>query len=243
VIVGVAAVVALLLTVLVARATGLLAGDDDKEAAAPASGTPTAPASSKPTDGAGQQSSDQPAPSAEASQAAVSPALRRCAADVSRAEKVVAAAGDGVSSWNSHVQARTDMLNGRMSVSEMDDMWERTRLAGPVGQQRFRDALDSYDAKSSCDDLRSSSQAGQASAGCVARFDTAAKAVDAAEAAMKDWKSHLDNMAAYAAGEMTRDEAQTRWVRAWRDAPVHIKAYEKAREALSDAPPCDAEAG
>jgi hypothetical protein len=45
-------------------------------------------------------------------------------------------------------------------------------------------------------------------------------------------------MAAYAAGKMSSDEAQTRWVAAWKNAPPHIDDYETASKALDSAPSC-----
>jgi hypothetical protein len=233
---GVAAVVALLLVGLVGwGAAAVLGGDDD-------SGTTTA----------GQQASDEtsssspsaspspsPTPSSQASQEPA--ALRACAKEVAGAEKVVAAAKQGVANWHMHVQARTDMLDGRMSVTEMDAMWKRTRLSGPADQKRFSTAMDAFDPSPACTKLDKvpAAQKGEATE-CVARDRTAHKAMDAAKAAMADWKSHLANMAAYAAGEMSSTEAQTKWVEAWRNAPPNIEAYEKARKALDDAPSCPA---
>jgi hypothetical protein len=242
--VGIAAAVALFLVVLVGwGAFAVLGGDDDT------AGTTTGQQS---TDAASADSSS-PSPSAESSPGA-SPttgpsggtaqepaALRACAKEVAGAGKVVAAAQQGVAHWRTHVQARTDMLDGRMSVSEMDAMWKRTRLAGPADQRRFKAALDSYDSSPACRDLGDVPAADKSTAAdCATRYKAGKAAMAAAEAAMADWKSHLGNMAAYAAGKMSREEAQTKWVEAWRNAPPNIKAYEKARTALDDAPSCPA---
>jgi hypothetical protein len=126
-----------------------------------------------------------------------------------------------------------------MSVSTMDAMWKRTRLAGPADQRRFHAALDSYHPTSACTELRNLPKVDKSSAShCATRYAAASEAIDAAKAAMADWKSHLDNMAAFAAGKMTPAEAQTRWVEAWRNAPPHIDDYERARRALDKAPAC-----
>lgn len=169
------------------------------------------------------------------------PALRSCATALAGAQQVVKAARPGVSDWSAHVQARTDMFAGRISVEEMDATWKRTRLAGPGDQQRFHAALRSYHAPTGCDHLGGVPQADRAVADrCVTRARAADRAVAAATAAMGDWKSHLDNMASYAHGGMSSAQAQSMWVSAWRSAPRNISAYEHARAALSSAPACRA---
>src|SRR3954447_3078010 len=58
-------------------------------------------------------------------------AARACAAHISETEQVVSAASRGISHWHTHVRARTDMINGRISPERMSTLWKRTRLAGP----------------------------------------------------------------------------------------------------------------
>jgi hypothetical protein len=229
-----AVVVGVLLTVVVVWfAFARLGGKSNDTADHPSSSATSA-----------EQPSRSPSPTATSKASAGSsatppPALRTCATTVRQADTVVAAASQGVEDWNIHVQSRTDMLQGRMSVSTMDAMWKRTRLAGPADQRRFHAALDSYHPTSACTELRNLPKVDKSSAShCATRYAAASEAVDAAKAAMADWKSHLDNMAAFAAGKMTPAEAQTRWVEAWRNAPPHIDDYERARRALDKAPAC-----
>lgn len=254
---GVVGVVTLLVTALVVwSAFAMLGGQEDGgRASAPASQvSPTSPTSppSHRADAAGAgHASGTPAPrpsptrtSKPSKAGTIKPAaLRACAKEVVLAEKVVEAAREGVGNWRVHVQARTDMLDGRMSRARMNDIWDRTKLAGPADQRRFEKALGSYQEKATCEQL--SAPRGKQEkrvAACVDRFERATEAVDAAEAAMADWRSHLGHMAAYAAGDLSRDEAQSMWVRAWRRAPVHIRNYDKSRTALADARPCRASA-
>lgn len=232
---GIAAVVVLVIGGLGWSAVAAFGGGDDDKAAA-GSGQQAADATSSPTSSADSSPASSPSDTASAQPAA----LRACAQEVEGAAKVVAAAEEGVENWHKHVQARTDMLHGTMSVEEMDRMWEMTKVAGPTDQRRFHAALDTYDPSPACDDLADAPGAAAAASDCAARYDSAQKAVDAAEAAMADWQSHLVNMAAYAAGKMPAHEAQAKWVEAWRNAPPHINAYEKARETLADAPSCPA---
>jgi hypothetical protein len=229
----IAVVVGVLLTAAVVWAAFAMLGgnNDDTAEHAGSSGTsgqtsrsPSASASSKPSAG----------PSAAAPKA-----VRTCATGLERAEKVVTAASLGVKHWSIHVQSRTDMLQGRMSVTMMDAMWKRTRLAGPADQQRFHAALDSYQPTSACAKLATLHKVDETRAhDCATRYADASQAVGAAKAAMADWKSHLDNMAAFAANRMTAAQAQTLWVEAWRNAPPHIHAYQTARTALEKAPAC-----
>ncbi len=244
---GIAAAVALLLVVLVVwGAFTVFGGDDDttatpsgQDTSAEASTDTSADPSTDTRTGTSASSSPTSGPSASASQEPA--ALRACAREITAAQKVVSAAKPGVAHWHQHVQARTDMLEGRMSVSKMDAMWKATRLAGPADQRRFRGAMDSYHPSPACTHLGSVPAADKkAAADCRVRYRRAQTAVDAAKAAMADWRSHLNDMAAFAAGKVSTQQAQDNWVEAWSSAPPHIKAYEKARTALNDAPSCPA---
>lgn len=229
----VAAVVAGLVLVGVAWVAVAQRSGDDPEASAARSDTAAASTSPSAT-----------SPSARASTGSGTAAadLRPCAKEVAEAESVVAAAGKGVDDWHTHVQARTDMLDGRIPVATMDALWARTRLAGPLDQKRFQAALQGYGATPHCAALAKAGSHSAAASGCLTRSRAATSAVAAARSAMGDWKSHLDHMASYARGDMTSDDAQTMWVSAWKNAPPHIDAYRQARAALADAPACRATA-
>src|SRR3954451_1957124 len=88
--------------------------------------------------------------------AGASGALAACSQKVAAARHVVEVASTGVGHWHTHVQARTDMLDGRISVERMDALWKRTRLAGPADQQRFKSALGEDDAAGACQVQRGS---------------------------------------------------------------------------------------
>ncbi len=214
-------------------------GTTDDEAASPSSGSST-PRADTTASGSPQSSSSSPSPE----EAAPTPArrskqLRACEDSVHRAERAVAAADSGVGDWNSHVQARTDMLEGRMSGDKMDAVWARTRAAGPGDQERFKKALRGYPQPSKCEGLRGTTGAKRTvAARCVQRSRAATRALHSAEAAMKDWSEHLSNMARYADHEMSDAMAQERWVEAWRNAPKNISAYRTATATLAKAPPC-----
>jgi hypothetical protein len=55
-----------------------------------------------------------------------------CAAEVAVAEREVSAARVAAGHWREHVQARTALLDGRISQATTKAIWKRTRLAGPA---------------------------------------------------------------------------------------------------------------
>jgi hypothetical protein len=165
--------------------------------------------------------------------------LRACENRVQMTERAVKAAASGVGTWNSHVQARTDMLEGRISVEKMDAIWASTKAAGPGGLEKFDKALRADPEPSKCAGLKGASGAERTVvARCVQRSRAATVALDSAEAAMKDWGAHLANMKMYADDEMSAAMAQGEWVKAWRNAPKNINAYRDATAALAKAPTC-----
>ncbi|MDQ1677992.1 MAG: hypothetical protein QOC93_3136 [Actinomycetota bacterium] len=185
--------------------------------------------------------SDAPGGGSAAGRETVARLESDCASQVAAADAVVAAAQPGVTTWRVHVQARTDMLRGRISEKEMNTIWDRTKARGPAEQERFAAASDRYDGTPACDRLRSESSGGSAAArSCVERAQSAGTAASAARAAMAEWGAHLHHMETFADGGMSAGHAQAMWVAAWRKAPTNITAYEDARAALGTSPACDA---
>lgn len=170
----------------------------------------------------------------------VANAVTACSKGIATAERAVSVAGPGVRHWNGHVQARTDMMAGRITVNQMKAIWKRTRLAGPGDQRTYGKARSDYSgAAKACAPLREVSGEPVA-ADCVDRAVITDRAVKAADAAMGDWQSHLDAMAKFAAGGMTVERSQQLWVQAWRTAPTNINAYNDGVAELDRAASCDA---
>jgi len=214
-------------------------GSDDEgdktASAASSSGTP-----STDTSPSASEQSPSSAPTKD-TDTGVQPAkqLRACESGVQMTERAVDAAASGVGTWNSHVQARTDMLEGRISVEKMDAIWASTKAAGPGDVEKFEKAMRAAPEPSKCAGLEDASGAeGTVVARCVQRSRAATAALDSAEAAMKDWDAHLSNMRMYADDEMSGAMAQDEWVKAWRNAPKNINAYRDATAALAKAPTC-----
>ncbi|MPZ63630.1 MAG: hypothetical protein GEU93_20610 [Propionibacteriales bacterium] len=167
-------------------------------------------------------------------------ALTACSDEIATTQRVVSVAGPGVRHWNEHVQARTDMLAGRITTDKMSSIWKRTRLAGPEDQRRYATVRSGYGgAAKACAPLREVSGEPVA-ADCVDRAAITDQSVKAADGAMADWQDHLDAMAKFAAGGMTVTTSQELWVKAWRNAPTNINAYNDRVAELDRAPSCDA---
>lgn len=182
--------------------------------------------------------SPTPAPSTTGpSRDEVAATVRACRARVSAGDRVLAAARTGVGHWAKHVQAQTDANAGRISVAEMDAIFSRTRLAGPDDQTRYAEALTAYRADDgSCAAVAGAPATSTATLDrCRQRDSEQRPLLKAAAPAMADWKSHLAAMARSRAHHM--DDAEQIWVDAWRAAPPHIRAYQKAARGF-DAPDC-----
>jgi hypothetical protein len=163
--------------------------------------------------------------------------LASCRAKVRAADKVLAEAKIGVTHWATHVQAQTDANHGKITVGQMNGTFKATRLAGPADQSRYHKALVRYrDLKGSCQPVRGADSSVAASlAKCADRARAQRPVLAAAANGMADWRSHL---AAMQRSRMTHvHDAQGVWLRAWRAAPPHIRAYEKAVQHF-DAPSC-----
>jgi len=165
--------------------------------------------------------------------------LTECAAQLAAADAVVSSARDGVAAWHAHVQARTDRLRKEISKRQMEAVWDRTREAGHREQEVFTAALSEYHGTPSCDRLASGSRTARSDA-CVDRAAAARAAVSAAEAAMGEWREHLQHMEMNADGGMTAGSALQLWIAMWRKAPANITSFEDSAAALSAAPRCEA---
>ena len=199
------------------------------------------------TAGAGDSGSDDSATTTESdsgsgsSDGSADAAVERCVSELGEVEKAVAAARPGVASWDAHVQARTDMLAGRITERRMEAVYTRTTRQGHAAVTRFSEALGAVGHPEPCEGLADVEDASsQGVADCVARSEAAALALRTAESTMEEWQSHLHHMAEYADGGMRQGKAMALWVAAWRKAPEGIAAYADRTEELAAAPACAA---
>lgn len=193
---------------------------------------PTAPATSTPT----------PKPAGgTTSPAATSEAVRTlasCQDRVRAADRVLAQARTGVSHWAEHVTAERDAEADRIDAETQQAIFKRTRLKGPTDQRRYAEALQAYaDVRAaSCGRVRAAGpEVTAALAACDRRSRAQRPVLAAAAAAMGDWRSHLGDMQRSRQTHVA--DAQGIWIAAYRAAPRHLDAYERARTEFA-APRC-----
>ena len=184
------------------------------------------------TDAAGQNIND--------GSGGVTEATKQCSADLAQIEEAVHAAGRGIDRWSVHVQARTDMLAGRISEGQMEAIYDRTRAHGHHDVQRFSGALSNIERQVPCEELKASpGEATTTSTGdCLARSEAAETALAAAKSTMDEWATHLHHMDQYADGGMRTGKALELWIEAWRKAPAGISDYRDHAARLAAAPSC-----
>ena len=245
---------ALLIGVIVAATRGL-SGDGVATTDAPGSDTPsvlataqTAEPEESPSDtgSAGSDSSPSSDPSAtssgqpstDAASEKVQQALQSCRAKLRARDGVISAADTGVGHWSEHVQAQTDANSGKISASDMQAIFKRTRLAGPADLKRYQAALAADRSSSGACTAPAGASAAQRTqfASCVKRSRAQEPALASGKAAMADWQSHLRAMQMSRMGHV--NDAQGVWIRAWRAAPEDISAYKSAKTSYADAPAC-----
>ncbi len=206
-------------------------GDNDNQSEPSRAGTAGAASASSPSPSAGTarvQHNASPTPSTPAQPA------DGCAVEVGAAEAELAAARVAVDHWREHVQARTDLLAGRIDQATTKAIWKRTRLAGPTDLQHLTAATTAHQAaRGGC-----TNTVGTRGAACRHRLTALGAAIAAGHAAAHDWQAHLAMMAAHKAGAMDNAHAQTMWVAAWRAAPPHLTAFADADRNLARTPPC-----
>jgi hypothetical protein len=199
---------------------------------------PTSSASASETPSAASPSASADASSSSSPDPTVQRALDSCRAGVKARDAVLAAAKVGVGHWTAHVQAQTDANSGKISVVEMDAIFKRTRLAGADDVKAYQEAQKQlHSSSTSCaTPSGTSASASRDFARCTDRSKAQQPMLKAARDAMLDWESHLAAMMRSRMGHV--HDAQGVWIRAWKAAPPHIKAYKKAATSFADAPSC-----
>lgn len=161
-------------------------------------------------------------------------ALESCRKRVSAGDAVIKAARTGVGHWSDHVEAQTKADRDKITITMLDKVFDKTREAGPADQKRYAKARTTYrSADGSCKAVPGApkDQAADLST-CGKRADAQKPVLRAAEPAMEDWKSHLDQMAHSRKHPSPGD--QEAWRKAWRAAPPNIHAFEKAIKKFRD---------
>lgn len=238
-VVGIVVIALLIAGGTVAAIIGLTGGDDDR-ATTTVSPTQSADASTAPTTSTSPSPSVSPSPSAErGDDSAAAAALRSCRATVDAAQAAVTAAHTGAGHWSIHTRARTDFLAHRITLTQTNAEFKRTKRLGPADQKAFADALAAYEkVTDGCDGV--SSPADGSASTCAAKAAALHTSVVAGQAVMKDWAAHLNNMALHADHEMSATQAREEWIAAWKAAPEHLNAFSAADSASTKTPSCPA---
>lgn len=217
-------------TVATADPTGSTGTTDSTDSAEPSATSSDASSSGSP--------SESSSPGGDGTAAAEAKrALAACQAGVRARDDVIEAASTGVGHWSEHVQAQTDVYAGKLSTESMDAIFKRTRLAGPDDVRRYQEAVSAAEDRSAgCDPVASAPAAvSDQLQSCLQRSKAQEPLLKAGADGMDDWESHLADMRRSRMHHV--DDAQGVWLRAWRAAPGHIKAYQQANEEF-DAPAC-----
>ena len=141
--------------------------------------------------------------------------LDDCRAKVEAADDVRDAAEEGVGHWAAHVQAQTDADAGKISLAEMNAVFERTKDAGSDDAQRYRKALDRYhDADGSCRaDQDGAAAVAKELRRCADRAEEQQPVLEAASDAMGDWLDHLQEMRRSESGKI--HDPEQLWLLRW----------------------------
>jgi hypothetical protein len=200
-----------------------------------------APTSASPTSASTNASSSEtpsPTPTQDPNAVKAQQALAACRAKVDAGDHVIAAAKSGVAHWAGHVDAQRQADLGNIGLEEMAKRFKATRLKGPDDQKRYHEALKAYDKQqdASCDKVAKAPKKIAATlAKCATRSDDQQPVLEAGAAGMKDWAAHLAAMQRNKIQHQAN--AQQIWVKAYRAAPTHINAFNRALKDY-DPPSC-----
>lgn len=205
-------------------------GSVEPSASPNSSPSPTA-VTAKPTRAASTPVTPAPGAARVSNSAAV---VAACSREVAAGEAVVRAAGTAAAGWRAHLQARTDLLAGKITREASGQIWARTKKAGPAQVANLSAAMTAQGkARGLCAKVT-----GSAGSSCKQRLAALDVASSAGRAAVSDWDHHLKMMAAHAAGAFGSQHAQDLWVAAWKGGPKNLERFALAQAALAGAPRC-----
>lgn len=144
----------------------------------------------------------------EASTAGERAPVAPCDPGPQRVEVLSVARAVVVDDWAAHVQANADLLSGKNTEAETKAIWGTTRERGPARADSYEDARKAYEA--ACGGPKE------------------CPALEAADAAVADWRTHLKAMADRRAGNLDPTHAQHMWQKAYEKAPDNIAKFREA---------------
>lgn len=169
--------------------------------------------------------------------------LSACQKALSLGDKVVKVAEPGLGNWEEHLRAHTELVEGKIEYSEVESIFERTSGAGPKDLEKF-DAADKEYQKvmADCDAVADDGvpEKWELVAEACSFYDGATRSVvEESRSAMDDWRAHLADEKAHREGELTGDEAEAKWLEAWRNGSPKIAAFQSAMEQRDSTPKCN----
>jgi hypothetical protein len=167
-------------------------------------------------------------------------ALVACASSLASGNAVVESAVASHDHWGGHVQAQLDYDAKKITGPQLVDIFAATKAAGPADLTAFNTARSQFEPVSgACASLDTSGMSArwqQIAAQCEQRAGGLAMAVQASDAVVTDWRTHI---------QMMQDKPHTDrsdYGRMWRAmiaaAPTNLNGFTAARDALNQQPPC-----
>lgn len=162
--------------------------------------------------------------------------LASCQARVRSADRVITAAEPGAKHWAEHVGAQYDADAGRMTVTQLNDVFSKTRVLAPDDLSSYNDAVASYNRIAGpCTGIQATGKVKAALAACAARAVAQRSVLTAADLVLKDWGTHAASMTRSRDGRV--DDAARVWIKQYQAAPVHLDVLTKAVDGY-DPPTC-----
>lgn len=201
-----------------------------------ASSEPTPQSEPSEDDEAGESPGESPSESSSrrASSAGAARPVAACRSESAAGAKLVASYDRGIGHWKEHVEGQTAADDGEISSDRLSAIFTRTRLAGPADMKRWAAAERAYDdVAGTC--AEQAKQAAKATRSCRRLIEAQTSLIKVADPAMKDWESHLADMAR--SRSQAVPDAMGVWRDAWAAAPRNLDPWDKARAAY-DPPSC-----
>lgn len=150
----------------------------------------------------------------------------------------VTAASATLEQWRAHINAQVSFNQGAINGTQAKEQWAASRVGAPEKSQAYEQADATY---------RQAAEGGNGAQArrcevpdgevddevaaqiqvCAAALDAHRPVLEAARPAYADWKQHQGDMAALAAGQMTRIAELTSWETLWRRGETNLAAYDE----------------
>jgi hypothetical protein len=167
-------------------------------------------------------------------------ALVACAGSIESGTAVVERAVPAHDHWAGHVQAQLDYDSKKISRQQMLDTFAATKVFGAADLADFDAARTAFQpVAAACDGLDTTAMPprwAQVAVQCGQRAGELAKAVQAGDAVVADWRAHVAMM--QNKPHTDPNVYGTMWRSMVDAAPKNLNGFTAARDALNQQPPC-----